>query len=211
MTFKICTWNTRGDPTQNQGKRAVLDALWRDCDFVLLQECGNLADRFRFGTPDIAHAEQAGAFNIRCSTAIISKHGWASEEQVYLPSGTGRSAIVANFNGFAIATLHAISGGVGAQDLAPLAQMLSRQGPYVIGGDFNVSVDSAALTTTRRQIVMGSERTRLTPFYKAPALPSHTGGNRLDYFVYEGVIMHDVQRYMTTGGSDHYPVIGYFG
>ncbi|MGB0683455.1 MAG: endonuclease/exonuclease/phosphatase family protein [Magnetovibrionaceae bacterium] len=206
--MKICTWNTCGDPTTNTNKAGVLGTLWHSCDIILLQECGNLSNVPAVLTgANVIHEYQAGAFNPRCSTALLSKAVPDSSETVYSPSGTGRSVIVAAFDGVLVGTLHAVSGGVGAQDLRfAVINAVGSDQPWVIGGDFNVTPGSAALSASRTTMNFGSSSRPITASWKAPSGPTQTSGGRLDYFVYNGVTVTGVTRHHSQGGSDHKPV-----
>lgn len=113
MPLTMTTWNTQGDPTTDPDKSEVLKNVWRNSDILLLQECGTLKELGSVidGVAAADYGSQAGAFNVRCSTALLSRHE-ATFETKYLSSGTGRSAIIAFFRGnLAVATLYAASGG----------------------------------------------------------------------------------------------------
>jgi len=210
MTYYATTWNSQGDPTDpNQGlKNQVLTGILSKSQIVLLQECGHLANIHNFiGQNDIVQlGPQAGSFNPRCSTAIISKMP-GTFDQIYLQSGTGRSAIILYPDtGPAVATLHAISGGIGAQDLAQVITEMNRHNDaYVVGGDFNTTPEGTGWEIGRHKMRIGSSRHPIEFQFIAPQLPTHQGGQVLDWYVYEGTTLANVGRWHTQGG-DHYPV-----
>jgi hypothetical protein len=131
MALTITTWNSQGDPTTDSDKSQVLANVWKKADILLLQECGNLKNINGVIDGIVAgdYGQQAGSFNVRlrCSTALLAKYQ-AKFETKYLTSSTGRSAIIAFFEGnLAVATLHAVSGGIGGTDVANLVKDFQTQ------------------------------------------------------------------------------------
>lgn len=215
----ITTWNTQGDPTpvrhgddKQKNRNKALRNLLRDSDVILLQECGRLAAldgylrEVKDKTATVEYSPQAGAFNVRCTTAIISFVPGKFHTE-YLVSGTGRSAIFLMVeSGPAIGTLHAISGGIGATDLSNVITRLNKQtANYIIGGDFNCTPDKTSWVTGRHKMAVGTSRTRIDFSYIAPLDRTHISGGILDWFIYNNVNPTNIKRYHTMGG-DHYPV-----
>lgn len=205
--MKICTWNSQGDPTNNSLKENILAFLSREIDVILLQECGRLS---RIGNIlpgwHWALLPQAGAFNLRCSTAIVSKWNFSYKPE-YLKSGTGRSLLIATFlhiPTIQILTLHAESRT--GSDVFPVLQ--NRTGLFIIGGDMNCQPSTLSDTygSGTRSIIIDRAGTRA--FISSPPSYTHPGSHHtLDYFIYSaGVACNNTKTYPLMG-SDHYPVI----
>lgn len=138
--YRICTWNTQGDPTNTPDKLEILKTLLERNDVVLLQECTRL-DHFHLirnsNSFHIFISPQAGAYNPRCSTAMVSRKTCHYEIK-YLPSGTGRQAIIADFGEINIATIHAEASGRSQTDIFDIVKYLyKKKKQFILGGDFN--------------------------------------------------------------------------
>jgi endonuclease/exonuclease/phosphatase family metal-dependent hydrolase len=208
----ITTWNCQGDPTTNLQKRIHLQKLWRDSDVLLLQECGQLKNLrlVDFGSSEpkhTMHAGQYGAYNSRCSVAILSKVAVKDAFEVN-QSSSGRSALGIDVGGCWISTLHALSGGVGAVDVEPLASQLSRKGkPFILGGDFNFEFDyDDTRYFKRNRVNLGSTSRQNWQHCTLTQMPTHQGGKRLDWFIHSTSISGSAQR-STVKVSDHWAVL----
>jgi exonuclease III len=210
----IATWNSRGNPKNNKEKEKMLASLLDKHDFILLQECGGLeidVDGYYF-----CGVDQAGAFNNRCSTCIISKHE-ISNPKFYANSSSGRSLLVVTCGMYAIATIHADAGNAGAWDVRSALKTLldNHEGSSIIlGGDFNVEPEN--IEATRNTLELGTQSRPLTMNWKATDLPTYIGTDsnppkRLDYFIYSsGISLNNLNRMLTPAESDHYPVFAEF-
>lgn len=216
MPLVIATWNTQGDPTTNRAKIEVLQGLWRRADILLLQECTHFVNPDVLD--DIARARVvhrsavAGARNQRCSTAIVSKLRGAPVASRYLQSGTGRAmtAIELDGTGIQVATMHAVSGGVGLADLAAAARDLARSchRGFILGGDFNYRPRVGGnRRANRRQMELGSRSRNLRVNLTLPGSMTQQSGGRLDHFLSSSSISGTARRYHGRGGSDHFPVV----
>lgn len=212
MPLVIATWNTQGDPTRNPAKTRVLQNLWTRAHVLLLQECTHFANHHVLdGIRMLERSAVAGAFNQRCSTAIVSRLPALPRRAHSLPSGTGRSLTQIELNGFRvrIGTLHAVSGGVGMQDLAFAARtMATVPGGFIIGGDFNYRPRvGRGRRANRRQIELGTRRRSMRVGIALPQGRTQQNGGRLDHFVFGGGVTGTARRHHERGGSDHWPVL----
>ena len=102
--MKICTWNSQGNPLNDAIKLNILNHLLtiEQCNVVMIQECGKFILPAHFsGIYHYVVVEQAGAYNYRGNTCIIADLNFVASIH-YLISGTGRSAICLNYNGYNI-------------------------------------------------------------------------------------------------------------
>ncbi|MEN5061014.1 endonuclease/exonuclease/phosphatase family protein [Luteimonas sp. TWI1416] len=138
----IVTWNTQGNPLNDTNKRTMLTGLCEAFDIVLLQECGRFGEAARtFAGKHVCWTEQAGAFNARCSTAILAPR-W-EDSGLWTGSSTGRAGLWIRIDDLFVATIHCTSSGVGLTDLRPFAGDMARVAgdhAVLIGGDFNHEV-----------------------------------------------------------------------
>lgn len=218
MSIIIATWNTQGDPTpvkKNDAKQktrnSMLAYLISNVHVLLLQECGNLAEIESYTkkkNANISYGQQAGAYNVRCSTAIVSFVDCEFESK-YLTSGTGRSAIFMFSNKIAIGTLHSQS-GAGAGDVSTVVTHLFKKkiNGFIIGGDFNCAPsDTGWIVEEKRNTMYIGTQSRGSEFsYWAPQNKTHVNGGILDWFIFNNVIPTQAQRCHAMGG-DHYPVM----
>lgn len=218
MPLRIVSWNTRGNPTNNQNKLRTLRYLMASNDIILIQEAGTLYNtRHLIPMPagsGIYHATHAGARNPRCNTVIITTRGHLRNFRlIYLPSGTGRSCLVGEYsyqgNYILIGTMHAAAFGAGAFDSNTLVSRLLAQTlyPFVIGGDFNADPERFRSNRTRTRVTGSSSRPGPS-FYSSSAGPTHTSGNTLDHFVFSyGLTSRNTRRYHSLRDSDHRPIL----
>lgn len=203
--MNICTWNSQGDPTTDPFKADILASLAKKNHVLLLQECGRLS---RIGNilPGwyYALAPQAGAFNPRCSTAIVAGGGFTCQTH-YLPSGTGRSLMIATFPHIPvqILTMHAESGT--GSDVFPVLR--NRTGLFILGGDMNCEPSALSDTHGSGTRSIQIDRAGTQAFISSPPSYTHPGSyHTLDYFIYSaGVRCTQTETYHLKGG-DHYPV-----
>ena len=210
MTVTIATWNSRGNPANDEGKKQVLADLFRRAHIVLIQECGQLV----WPGAWVYRSIHAGAFNERCNSCIISKVELKAPSLGTLPSSNGRAfshGTVKDAEGsFVVATLHANASYDAALDGRTALQELSsvyKDAPIVVGGDFNVEPIYLSAEGTR-SVHVGSS-TRGCDFHVAcTSGPAHTSGHLLDYFVLNPLLASEnTQPYHLWGGSDHRPVL----
>ena len=209
--MKVCTWNTQGDPTQDEGKNAVLRRLYDENDILFLQECGRL-QHINIDQNHLCVVEQAGAFNIRCSTCVITKFP-VHFGHFLLPSGTGRSCIFFVHDGIAYATLHAESGGAAMADVNyVIKQMQGNRMQYVIGGDMNCTPLQLSRDAGHRSLWIGTQNRGIPAAVSSPQANTHPSSMAvLDYFVHsQNLVFRNTQRYFLRGNSDHFPVITEF-
>lgn len=192
MPTSIVTWNSRGNPINNVAKRNELDGLLVANDFVLLQEAGDLASEITYST--LAGAQyrvigvpQAGAFNPRCGTAIltISTRNILGFGYRSLMSSNGRFGIFAidGLSRTLIGTLHANSARNAAADRTGFLQYLYKKYinafDMVIGADFNIPPLANPLN-------VGTRKREQNWDVHAVGVDTHFGNPRnseLDYFV----------------------------
>lgn len=210
MPMSICTWNTQGNPTNDDDKLQILKSLWERCDVLLLQECGRLDISELEGVKEFIYDEPAGAYNIRCSTALISKRKARRIKTYYLQSSTGRSVLTAQIGDILVGTLHAQS-GAGAVDAFQAASAMAVRGNFILGGDFNflkwnVIIGSGGRRMNRRQINLRTKSRPLVVNHLTPSLPTHEKGGILDFFITSRRIRGRIERHHKRGG-DHYPII----
>ena len=206
MNKSVATWNTQGDPFNQTEKATVLASLGEAFPILLLQECGQLSG----GLPGWSayYGGQAGAFNNRCSTAILTSLPVTNSGLISC-SSTGRPGIWIRTDDCYVATIHSTSGGVGKPDLQVFMQKLMELSdgkvPVIIGGDFNFQMSpgehSARIGTESR----GTEYSLLSQ-----ARSTHSGGGILDGFAVHGVSRWDGPRRWNVGPSDHHPVTATF-
>ena len=135
--MRICTWNSQGNPLNDAIKLNILNHLLtiEQCNVVMIQECGKFILPAHFsGIYHYVVVEQAGAYNYRGNTCIIADLNFVASIH-YLISGTGRSAICLNYNGYNIYTLHCESGSGAVGDIRDLVH--HAVSPFIIGGDMN--------------------------------------------------------------------------
>lgn len=206
----IATWNTRGNPDNKAEKEEGLKRLVDTCDIVLVQECGGI------DLPETGHflyGPQAGAFNNRCSTCIISKHE-IEEPEIHAAFNSGRCLLEGRIDGYIIATIHSSAGGDGVADAKQAMRILldkygtDKSTKIILGGDFNVEPDEIMNYTDRRHTInLGTaDRSRLVSC-SYPSSPTFIDGKILDFFIHtDEVISHNIETRQNLATSDHYPV-----
>ncbi|MGF7151268.1 hypothetical protein FHS96_004931 [Sphingomonas zeicaulis] len=190
----VITWNTQGDPTTHPGKAAELATMCAAYDYVLLQECGHM--KLWNGNKYMYSSYQAGAFNSRCSTAILSNA--PADVKHWTGSSSGRSGLYMNVAGTIIGTIHATSGGVGMGDVTPFLKTVSRLDAQaiVIGGDFNAELAQPFFD-------VGTSNRPNTFDIVSQGGATHQGGLCLDYFFYQGTANPGNATLYPTQNSDH--------
>lgn len=206
MGVKICTWNSQGNPNNDETKLAVLRSLYNQNDVLLIQECGALDTSVLDNQATIHLVEQAGSMNNRCSSCIIAHRSLRTLGSIALPSGTGRFMIGVVFNHLNIYTLHAQS-GAGAADLSIIQQC---EEPFVLGGDMNCAPENLFQRQGYTRVQQIGSVSRPVGEYRIAhsSLTTHPGSNsELDYFLYSPAYLNHgkVYRYGVRGG-DHHPV-----
>lgn len=199
MQMTAITWNTQGSPLNNQNKRDALVALCQTYDFILLQECGDLVDQQSFATKVVYGAAQAGAFNRRCSTAIICSQADASG--TWNGGRTGRPGIWVRKKNLYVGTIHCISGGTGMEDLRPFLLAMAEEAgesPFIIGGDFNCIFDQGA-----EEIQLGTKSRPNVFNLHTQLTATHKAGMVLDHFVSRNIEDVGVPRRYRQHQSDH--------
>lgn len=214
----IITWNSRGNPVNDQDKLSVLASILNGIyDVILLQECGRLNQADITNIRNGYHfysSPHAGAHNLRCNSCIITRGRLTNVSRIDLPSANGRACIVGTYNNVLIGTLHSNANNAAACDAASVASRIRRYSnglPIIIGGDFNVEPFDLTLTgnlayrTRRRQVGTASRRADYS--IACPPSNTHTSRNIYDYFMYTGRIrFSDTRTLLRNGGSDHLPV-----
>lgn len=205
--MRICTWNSQGDPTNNTMKKIVLTNLYRRNDVVLIQECGAMA-HLNTLLPGCCRVivPQAGAFNNRCSTCILSEYPFSYTLQT-LPSANGRSLIIATFQHTAIRvlTMHATAGNGGA-DVFPALQHTNS--PFILGADMNCTPDFLSGNHSEKTRTLRVDpRHHVNAYFSAPPYNTHPSTNQtLDFFIFSpDLICANTDTYSSRGG-DHFPV-----
>lgn len=204
--MNISTWNSQGNPQNRPDKLDILETLYRNNDILLIQECGDLC--IELTPPFVYYQNQAGAYNGRCSTCIISKHRASLSDVLYLPSSSGRSILYAQINGLNVYTLHALSGN-GAPDVIHAIQIAEE--PFVIGGDMNcepIELANHCLSGTR--IINIGTQTRIYKSAKIVSCGLYTHPNsrkELDFFVVSTSIRSFGTSLYSRHGGDHFPVL----
>jgi hypothetical protein len=199
LPLSIITWNTQGTPLGDAEKKQTLSALSRTYDVVLLQECGAFVQESKFEGKNVIGFEQAGAFNIRCSTAIVAP-GW-DNSGAWTGSSSGRPGLWIDIGGRIVGTIHCTSGGVGMTDLTPfMLYMAGKHGgrTLIIGGDFNCVVPDG---TT--QLNAGTSTRPVAFDFLSQGRATHSGGQTLDHFVSQNATLSSGPRRFTTKVSDH--------
>lgn len=199
LRLGICTWNSQGDPTTDSRKLELLDYLCSASDVVLLQECGALRNIDVLDGIYYCKIRQAGAFNIRCSTAILSRMPFEYDTE-YLQSGTGRSLIIAEIESvpFAVMTMHAEAWT--GSDVWPA--ICDKNYSFILGGDMNCTPYNLRC---RHPYDFDNQNGWFV--ISASNNYTHTHRYELDYFIHTpDIACYNTQRVNTTGGSDHYPV-----
>lgn len=201
MPVSIVTWNTQGDPLNNNQKANCLTQLCNNNNIVLLQECGHLAGRASFAGKTILGGYQAGAYNDRCAVAILYDRALFDAGEPMYFSDTGRPGLFVEDQNLVVGTIHATSGGVGARDVTPFAQALARttNKNFVIGGDLNTDFQVPLIN-------VGSDTRRIDLEVYQPNQPTQQSGARIDGFLAHGTQPTGT---MTVGAncvSDHYHV-----
>lgn len=206
MNKSVATWNTQGDPFKQSEKTEILAALAEAFPIILLQECGQLSGTLQGWNS--YYGGQAGAFNNRCSTAILTNLTVYGSGLISC-SSTGRPGIWIRTNDCIVATIHSTSGGVGKPDLEvfmkKLMELADGEVPVIIGGDFNFQMapgEHVALVGTESR---GTEYSLLSQ-----SRSTHSGGGILDGFAIYGVERWDGPRRLNVGPSDHHPVTATF-
>jgi hypothetical protein len=209
MRTSVCTWNTQGNPCNDKDKYEALMAICCQYDVVLLQECGALVyDSIKKDRPDkhVLVSLQAGAGNIRCSTAIVVDQ-WQNFDE-WPGSSSGRSGIWIHRGDFIFATIHCTSGGFGMADLDPFAKYMAGEAgdhKLVIGGDFNCEFPAGTKTHnfgTRSRPVEFAVHTQKQETHKNRLI--------LDHFVSRNATIKSGPRRYKQGPSDHHAVTATF-
>jgi hypothetical protein len=206
MNKSVATWNTQGDPFNQTEKTTVLTSLGASFPIILLQECGQLSGTLTGWSA--YYGGQAGAFNNRCSTAILTSLPVYGSGLISR-SSTGRPGIWIRTDDCIVGTLHSTSGGVGLPDLQVFMQALmdlsDGEVPVIIGGDFNFQ-----LTPGEHTALIGTESRGTEYSLLSQARPTHAGGSILDGFAVCGVSRWDGPRRWGVRPSDHHPVTATF-
>lgn len=213
--LRICTWNSQGNPVNGQNKNDILQYLYNHSDVLLLQECGNLCIDFQtrvsvLDETETVNAIQAGSYNIRCSSCIISKLPIEAIDTSYLQSGTGRSMIGVCLTQEAINVynIHAVSGSGGAADV--ISALGNCNPPFVLGGDMNCTPESLQSGRGHNRSLLYGTSTRHQNFYFAKTGSATRGNKEYDYFIYSPDLTHSEVEKHTQRGGDHYPVFAKF-
>ena len=206
MNKSVATWNTQGDPFNQTEKAVVLASLCAASPIVLLQECGQLSGTLPGWSP--YYGGQAGAFNNRCSTAILTSLPVYGSGLISR-SSTGRPGIWIRTDDCIVGTLHSTSGGVGKPDLdvfmKELMDLSGGEVPVIIGGDFNFQ-----LTPGEQAARIGTESRGTEYSLLSQSRPTHGGGSILDGFAVYGVSRWEGPRRLSVAPSDHHPVTATF-
>ena len=212
----ICTWNSQGNPLNNDDKTRILQQLYCRYDVLLLQECGNLNIYINSGVNvvdgDYLYRPQAGAFNIRCSSCIISKLPIKHTTSQYLQSGSGRSMIGAFLTQekINIYNIHAVSGGIGAADV--ISSLNHCQSPFILGGDMNCTPDSLKSRgrSNNRSLLIGTSSRYKNVILATTGMHTTKSFKEYDYFIHSDDLTHQGVERHTSMGGDHYPVFATF-
>jgi hypothetical protein len=206
MNKSVATWNTQGDPFKQPEKKEILTSLAASFRIILLQECGQLSGSLPGW--ETYYGGQAGAFNNRCSTAILTDLTVYGSGLISC-SSTGRPGIWIRTNDCIVATIHSTSGGVGKPDLEMLMRKLIEQFgaevPIIIGGDFNFQMSPG-----EHMALIGTESRGTGYSLLSQSRATHSGGGILDGFAIYGVERWDGPRRWGVGPSDHHPVTATF-
>ena len=206
--MNICTWNSQGNPYKTSKKLEVLHQLYNDNDVLLIQECGRIADNLQLPGASLWVGEQAGAFNNRCTTCIISTIGGMGEI-LNVGSFTGRPAIHVNIGNLHIYTLHATSGN-GLPDVMNLFGQA--QEPFIIGGDMNclrsTIINNHGVASNTDYIFTGtsSRPLNLGRLVTSNRVTHPSSGNELDFFIVSLSLKTECTRRHPITKGDHYPV-----
>lgn len=207
--MKICTWNSQGNPYSSSEKEEVLNQLYNDNDVLLIQECGDIAKDLQLPDATIWAEGQAGAFNNRCTTCIISKIG-GCRERLDVYSSTGRSAIHLNVMGLNIYTLHATSGN-GIPDVMNL--FARAQEPFIIGGDMNCSrttiLENHGVAGNMTDYIFSGTHSRygnLGRLVTSERVTHPGSGSELDFFIASLSLRTSDTHIHPESGGDHFPV-----
>ena len=207
--MKICTWNSQGNPYTTPKKIEILNQLYNDNDVLLIQECGDIAKDLQLPDATIWAEGQAGAFNNRCTTCIISKKG-GQGGTLDVSSSTGRPAIYLNVMGLNIYTLHATSGN-GVPDVMNL--FARAEEPFIIGGDMNCSrtaiMDNHGVAGNMTDYIFSGTRSRygnLGRLVTSERVTHPGSGSELDFFIVSLSLKTECTRRHPVTRSDHYPV-----
>ncbi|MHA2367127.1 MAG: endonuclease/exonuclease/phosphatase family protein [Candidatus Hodarchaeales archaeon] len=197
--ISIATWNTQGSPLNNDDKEEILKSISQEYNYILLQECGSLANSLNFGSFQIYSSKPAGAFCDRCSTAILSKNILKSGKAIDM--STGREGIWISDNGVYIAAIHCTANGT-AQDRSYMLKAMNKiagESPLIIGGDFNTSPPDDPYLN------VGTQFRPIWFNVDSQSQPTQKSGKILDYFVSRNVQCGSVRKYRTKV-SDHHAV-----
>lgn len=207
--MKICTWNSQGNPYTTPKKIEILNQLYNDNDVLLIQECGDIAKDLQLPDATIWAEGQAGAFNNRCTTCIISKIG-GCRERLDVYSSTGRSAIHLNVMGLNIYTLHATSGN-GVPDVMKL--FARAQEPFIIGGDMNCSrttiLENHGVAGNMTDYIFSgthSDPNKIGIITTSNRVTHPWSGSELDFFIVSLSLRTKCTHRYSESGGDHYPV-----
>lgn len=211
MSIRICTWNSQGNPANNFNKSEILVWLYRQNDVLLIQECGDIIGQIAeiLDHPYCYYVPQAGAFNNRCSTCIITKQPADSgPDYFYLSSGSGRYAIHIFIFGVHIYTLHSLSGN-GTSDVIDVLN--KSNDPFIIGGDMNCTPEELKESYGRKKSRMIQTGTQSRPMKTARFIRSnvctHPSSRReLDYFLVNQYIHSCNTKCFHLHGGDHYAI-----
>lgn len=209
--MNIVTWNTQGDPRNDQNKLTQLDYYLQNFDYVLIQEAGALAGvnnlTINYINYSVIGAGQVGAYNNRCGTAILTRRNFDNANFYTLPNSTGRFGITVrdSLTDTYVSTLHSESSPRAAYDRSSfckyLYESLGADARIIIGGDFNCNppVNPYNVNTTSRPYLWSISSTNQA---------TQLSGYELDYFLYNNLIITNLNIGPTlgnrfTGGSDH--------
>ena len=211
MLLSIATWNSRGNPANDNDKLAVLNCLFREHRIILIQECGGLSRSNLPPGASIIASDHVGAYHNRCNSCIISDQLLQNVGSFTLPSSNGRACTYGNYGqGLIVGTLHANAHYDAAHDAAGALAQLSHEFPnmpVILGGDFNAEPIDLSTGRTRSKLV-GTTSRGVGFHIASPGVSTHTSGRTLDFFVLNSqLISKNTRTHFTNGGSDHKPVM----
>jgi hypothetical protein len=154
------------------------------CVVLLLQECGGLTDvgDLELNRKRIFASGQAGAFNNRCTTAIIA-NDWSSAGG-WTGSSSGRSGLWIKIGSVMVGSIHSSSGCVVMCDLEPFlnavnGKVTDENDTIIIGGDMNCE----ASDIESAEINCGTARRPKLFAVRAQQRGTQKSGGNLDFFV----------------------------
>ncbi|MDE1150384.1 MAG: endonuclease/exonuclease/phosphatase family protein [Azospirillaceae bacterium] len=212
MPLSFVTWNSQGDPRNSPAKTAQLNNLLTAHGYVLVQEAGALAAQASYTVLGVQYTilseQQAGAFNNRCGTAILTRRNFVAFAPYTLPNSNGRFGLSLRDTGMGVivGTLHSNAAANAGVDRTGFLQHLDRNangGPVMVGGDFN------AVPPPNPFNIGTFARPDIWEVYASGGPTQFPGGLELDYFIGRGVVVAGAVARDTPGvaagsaGSDH--------